>query len=64
MLSYRQPWETPVTACEQPPYTIVRDIQWTWSGTHGGYSSVVMLGGLHIKMTLLKCIGDLLKRSS
>ena len=50
--------QTPVTACDQPLYKI--EIQLTW--THGGDSYVVMLGGLHIKMTLLKFIGDLLNR--
>ena len=34
-------------------------IQWTWPETHEEDSYVVMLSGLHIKMTLLKCIGDL-----
>ena len=55
--------QTPVITCDQPLYTIAKDIQWTGSKTHGGDSYVVMLGGLHIKMTLLKCIGDLLNGS-
>ena len=55
--------QTPVIAFDQPLYKIVKDIQWTWSETHGGDSYVVMLGGFHIKMTLLKYIGDLLNRS-
>ena len=54
--------QTPVTGCDQPLYKIAQDIQWTWSETHGGDSYVVMLGGLHIKMTLLKYIAALLNR--
>ena len=55
--------QLPAIACDQPLYKIAKDIQWTWSETHGGDSYVVMLGGLHINMTLLKHIGDLLNRS-
>ena len=48
--------QTPVISCDQPhSVDLVRD---TW-----GDSYVVMLGCLHIKMTLLKYIGDLLNRS-
>ena len=54
------PGQTPVIACDQPLYKIAKDIQWTWPETHGEDCYVVMLGGLHIKMTLLKCLGDLL----
>ena len=54
------PGQTPVIACDQPLFKIIKDIQWTWPETHGENSYVVMLGGLHIKMTLLKCLGNLL----
>ena len=54
---------TPVIACDHPLFKIANDIRCSWSETHGGDSDVVMLGGLHIKMTLLKCIGDLFNRS-
>ena len=54
--------QTPVTACDQQLYKIAKDIQWTWSETHGGDSYVVMLSGLQIKMTLLKYIGDPLNK--
>ena len=55
--------QIPVIACDQHLYKFAKDIQWTWSETHGEDSYVVMLGGLHIKMTLLKCLGDLLDGS-
>ena len=54
---------TPVIACDHPLYKIAKDIQCSWSETHGEDSYVVILGDLHIKMTLLKCIGDLFNRS-
>ena len=57
------PEQTPVIACDQPLYKLAKNIQWTWPETLGEDSYVVMLGGLHIKMTLLKCLGDLLDGS-
>ena len=55
--------QTSVIACDKLLYKIAKYIQWTWSETRGENSYVVMLGGLHINMTFLKCIGDLLNRS-
>ena len=57
------PGQTPVIACDQPLFKIAKDFQWSWPLTHGEDSYVVMLGGLHIKMTLLTCLGDLLDGS-
>ena len=54
------PGQTPVIACDQPLFKVAKDVQWSWPLTHGEDSYVVMLGGLHIKMTLQKCLGDLL----
>ena len=55
--------QTPVIACDQPLFKIAKDVQWSWPLTHGEDSYVVMLGGLHINMTLLKCLCDLLDGS-
>ena len=55
--------QIPVIACDQPLYKIAKDIQWTWPEMYGEEMYVVMLGGLHIKMALLKCLGDLLDGS-
>ena len=55
--------QTHIIACYQPLYKIAKNFQWSWPETHGKDSYLVMLGGLHIKMTSLKCIGDLLNGS-
>jgi len=62
-LAILNPGLTPVISCDQPLYKIAKEIQWTWPATHGESSYVVMLGGLHSKMTLLKALGDLLDGS-
>ncbi|MES9882849.1 MAG: hypothetical protein ABW185_18430 [Sedimenticola sp.] len=57
------PGQIPVIACDQPLFKLAKQIQWMWPETHGEDAFVVMLGGLHIKMTLLKALGDLLDGS-
>ena len=52
--------QIPVIACDQPLFKLAKEMQWTWPQIHGEDSFVVMLGGLHIKMTRLKSLGDLL----
>src|SRR6188768_3458724 len=54
------PGQIPIIACDQPLFKIAKEIHWIWPETHGEDSFIVMLGGLHIKMTLLKTLGDLL----
>ena len=41
-------------------YTIAKQIQWSWPDTYGEYHFVVIFSGLHIEMTILKVLGDLL----
>jgi len=57
------PGQVPVITCDQPLYTLAKQIQWTWPATHGEKQFVVMFGGLHIEMTALKTLGDLLEGS-
>ena len=57
------PGQTPVIACDQPLFMKAKQIQWMWPEQYGEGSFMVMLGGLHIKMTLLKALGDLLDGS-
>ena len=42
------PGQVPVIACDQPLYTLAKQIQWSWPSTHGEKHFVVMFGGLHI----------------
>ena len=53
------PGQFPVITCDQPLFKIAKKIQWMWPEEYGEGSFVIMLGGLHIKMALLKSLGDL-----
>ena len=57
------PGATLVIACHQPLYKIAKEIQQAWPETYGESPYVIMLGGLHIKMTLLKALGEILNGS-
>lgn len=54
--------QTPIITMDQPLYAVAKQIQWS-SETHGEDHFVVMFGGLHVEMTALKTIGDLLEES-
>jgi hypothetical protein len=53
-VQYLNPGQVPVLAADQPLYALAKQIQWTWPNTHGEDSFVVMFGGLHIEMAILK----------
>ena len=57
------PDQVPIITADQPLYTIAKQIQWNWPGTHGEDKLVVMFGALHIKMAALNSIGNLLDSS-
>ena len=57
------PGQVPIVAVDQPLYAVVKQIQWNWPETHGEDHFIIMFGGLHIEMTALKMLGDLLEGS-
>ena len=57
------PTQVPVIAVDQPLFAICKQIQWTCPESHGEDKIVVMMGGLHIEMNLLKLLGDWLSES-
>ena len=57
------PGQVPVITCDQPLYTLAKQIQWSWPITHGENHFVVMFGGLHIELAALKTLGNLLEGS-
>lgn len=62
-IDHLNPGQTPVLAFDQPLYALAKQIQWTWPDCYGEDKFIVMFGGLHIEMSALKTIGDLLKGS-
>ena len=57
------PGQIPVLAADQPLYAFAKEIQWTWPASHGEDHFVIMFGGLHIEMAMLKVLGDWLEDS-
>lgn len=57
------PDQTPVMTVDQPLYAIAKKIQWKWPALYGEKKFVVLMGGLHIEMAVLKVLGDWLKKS-
>ena len=57
------PGQIPVLTVDQPLYAIAKEIQWSWPSMYGEEKYVVLMGGLHIEMSLLKVLGDWLDGS-
>ena len=57
------PGQTSVLTVDQPLYAIAKKIQWKWPAEYGEKKFVVLMGGLHIEMAVLKVLGDWLQKS-
>ena len=55
--------QVPIITFDQPLYAVAKQIQWNWSTTYGAQYFFVMFGGLHIEMSALTSLGDLLDNS-
>ena len=55
--------QVPVLACDQPLYTIAKEIQWNFPTVYGEKKLVVMFGGFHIELAALKALGSLIEDS-
>ena len=62
-INFLNPGQVPIIACDQPLYAIAKKIQWNWPSTYGEKKSVIMLGGLHIELAVLKAIGSWIEDS-
>lgn len=61
--AHLNPWQIPVTAFDQPLFTLAKYVQWQFPDIYGEQHNVVMFGGLHIEMALWSTIGELLEDS-
>ena len=52
------PGQIPVVAADQPLFALAKQVQWTWPGTYLEDNFVIMFGGLHIEMAILKLLRD------
>ena len=55
--------QTAVATADLPLYALAKQIQWSFSDTYGETVFVLLLGGLHIEMNVLKLLGDFLRGS-
>ena len=62
-IDHLHPGQKPVITMDQPLFCIAKQIQWTWPDAFGKDRFVVVMGGLHIEMNVLKLIGDILSGS-
>jgi len=62
-VNHLNPGQVTVIALDQPLFAIGKEIQWNWSDLYGEKKFVVMFGGLHIEMALLKVTGGWLQGS-
>ena len=62
-VDHLNPGQTPVITFDQPLYALAKQVQWKWPGEYGEDKYVLMFGGLHIEMAVLKTLGDWLRDS-
>ena len=62
-INFLNPGQAAVIGLDQPLYALAKKIQWHQPSLYGEKKLVVMLGGLHIEMVMLSCIGDWLEDS-
>jgi len=62
-VQYLNPGQMPIIALDQPLYALAKEVQWTWPATYGEDHFVIMFGGLHIEMAMLKLLGGWLEDS-
>ena len=53
-IQHLNPGQTQVLSADQPLLALAKQILWTWPDTLGENHIVMMLGGLHIKIAVLK----------
>jgi len=57
------PGQVPVITIDRPLYIIAKQIQWPWPDNFGENKLVVVMGGLHIELNVMKLLGDFLNGS-
>ena len=53
-IQHLNPGQVPILTADQPLFALAKQIQWTWPNQFGGSLFIIMLGGLHIEMAILK----------
>ena len=53
-VQHLNPGQVPVLTADQSLFALAKQIQWTWPNKFGESLFVIMFGGLHIEMVVLK----------
>ena len=63
VVTHLHPEQVPVIVADQPLYSLAKKLQWNFPATHGEDKYVVFLGGMHVELTVDKCLGNWLEGS-
>ena len=63
VVTHLHPEQAPVIVADQPMYSLAKKLQWNFPATHGEDKYVVFLGGMHVELTVDKCLGNWLEGS-
>ena len=61
---YLHPGQVPLITMDQPLYAIAKQIQWLKPNAFSEAKYVVIIGGLHIEINVMKLLGEFLNGSS
>ena len=63
VVTHLHPEQALVIFADRPMYSLAKKLQWNFPATHGEDKYVVFLGGMHVELTLDKCLGNWLEGS-
>ena len=63
VVTHLHPEQAPVIVADQPMYSLAKRLQWNFPATHGEDRCIVFLGGIHVELTVDKCLGNWLEGS-
>ena len=53
-IQHLNPGQVPILIADQPLFALAKQILWTWPNQFGESLFIIMFGGLHIEMAILK----------
>ena len=63
VVTHLHPEQAPVIVADQQMYSLAKKLQWNFPATHGADKYVAFLGGMHVELTVDKCLGNWLEGS-
>ena len=63
VVTHPHPEQAPVIVADQPMYSLAKKLQWSFPATHREDRSLVFLWGVHVELTVYKCLGNWIEGS-